>query len=201
KCAELGFVRRADEAGRYAATLKAWEIGMRIMSRDPLRRTAQPFLRALHAETGLNVFLAVLDGDDVLYLDKVEANTISHVSAQPGMRLPAFLISSGRAMLAWHKPEMVGARVASHPRTAGLDRDDLSADLTLTRERGWAMTVDGSREGVISLAVPVFLADLPVAAVAMSGPKAELDQKRREALLPALLNAAARISEALAHIG
>ncbi|RVD33719.1 IclR family transcriptional regulator [Mesorhizobium sp. M4A.F.Ca.ET.020.02.1.1] len=197
----LGYVRRADDAGRYVATLKTWEIGMRIMRRDPLRRTAQPFLRALHAEVGLNVFLSVLEGGDVLYIDKVEAETISHVSAQPGMRLPAFLVSSGHAMLAWHEPSTVAARVQVHPRADGLDMTALGADLFLTRERGFAMTVDGSRQGVVSLSAPILVDGYPIAAVAISGPKNEVTEARRQVLVSALRNAAARISETLSDLG
>lgn len=193
--ADLGYVRRADETGRFVPTLKSWEIGMRIMARDPLRRIAQPHLRSLHEAVGLNVYLSVLDGMDVLYLDKVESDTLSHVSAQVGTRLPAFLVASGHVMLAHGD---IGAEVAqamTHPRGEGIDPYELARQLQHAAEQGWSRTIAGSRPGVVSLAAPIRdSGSRVIAAVAISGAEKEMAAASEDAILTQILDRAWRIS-------
>lgn len=69
---ETGYAQRHGELRRYSATLKTWEVGANVISRNFLRRASLPFLRVLHQETRETVYLAVLDGTDVLYLEKIE---------------------------------------------------------------------------------------------------------------------------------
>jgi DNA-binding IclR family transcriptional regulator len=196
--ADMGYLRRADETGRYEPTLKSWEIGMRIMARNPLRRVAQPALRALHAATGFNVYLAMLDGADILYLDKVETEIRSHVSAQPGMRLPAFLVASGHAILASQPDDVAIDMLAGHPRASETTQDALAAALDRARDTGWAMTLSGSRPGVTSIAASIAPPGEPaLAAIALSAPTGELPAARHEDIARQVMMHAMSIADLL----
>lgn len=192
--ADLGYVRRADDTGRFVPTLKSWEIGMRIMARDPLRRIAQPHLRSLQGAIGLNVYLSVLDGMEVLYLDKVESDPLSHISAQPGTRLPAFLVASGHAMLALGDIESQVAEVMAHSCGIEIDPDHLTNALRQAADRGWAKTIAGSRPGVVSLAAPINDAGgQAIAAIAVSGAEKEIEAVSETRIVREILDRAWRI--------
>lgn len=197
---DMGYLRRADETGRYEPTLKSWEIGMRIMGRNPLRRVAQPFLRSLHEATGFNTYLSILDGLEILYLDKVESETQSQISAQPGTRLPAFLVASGHAILASTSNQAVLEGIAGHPRASEMDRETLISSLEHARETGWAMTISGSRPGVTSIAAAVrgFSGGV-AAAIAVSAPSRKLDYHSCEIIAHRVLDKALKISDAVRY--
>lgn len=77
-----------------------------------IRAVAAPLLHELTMKTGMVVHLAVLDGTEVYYLDKVGGRFASAVPSRVGGRAPAQSTALGKAMLAWLEPERVDARFA-----------------------------------------------------------------------------------------
>ena len=127
------------------------------------------------------VLLSVLDGDDVVYLSARNGTRPLGLAFTPGMRLPAHLAATGRAMLAF---QLAGApqRLRPTSRLAALtprsvtEPAALSAELALTRQRGYSVDDEGVRLGVYCLAAPVLdAAGRPVAAVGVCLNKATLD--------------------------
>ena len=196
----LGYAGKDPESGRYVATLRGWEFGARVLGRLAPRRVAQPYLRSLHGETGKNVFLSMIDGGDILYVEKVEAVASTLVSAQPGDRLPAVLVASGHVLLAHLDldADALADLLAAHPSGTTPDGASMRADLARVRLRGWSCTRDGSRPGVTSIAAPVWDAGtVPVAAIAVSGPNAELPEARHQAVADSVMRITASLSAAL----
>ena len=78
---------------------------------EEIRVAAAPRLHELQIKTGMVVHLAVLDGSDVYYLDKVGGRFAAAVPSRVGGRVPAHSTALGKAMLAWLEPEQVDERV------------------------------------------------------------------------------------------
>lgn len=192
---ELGYVRQ-DSSGRYAATLRAWEIGARTASQLPIKRVAAGFLHGLHRAIGETVSLTLLSGTDVLYLDKIIAPRPVRFRTSVGSRAPAVLTASGKAILSQRPDGLDLAR-----RTAGhhqLDIAAVEAELNEARRRGYALS--GYSPGVTSIGVAVAAGGAAAeAGLSVSAPSERLTGQARERVIEALLEAGARMSEALAR--
>lgn len=70
---ELGYVRRNPADSTYELTPRIWELGNHVIRRMDFVRMAQPAMAKLAETTGETVHLSMLDGTDVVYLDKIES--------------------------------------------------------------------------------------------------------------------------------
>ncbi|GII80952.1 hypothetical protein Sru01_59340 [Sphaerisporangium rufum] len=156
-----------DGDGRYHVGLRLWELGM--LSPGRLPEVARPWLQELFGATGENVHLAVRDGTEVLYVEKVYGRRAVPILSRVGARLPMHPTGVGKAILAW---EPAGFRAAYLARP--LERPTphtitepgrLARELDAVRVQGCAFTYEEMTLGSCSAAVPVLVAGRPVAAV------------------------------------
>jgi DNA-binding IclR family transcriptional regulator len=161
-------IRDAD--GRYAVGGRIWDIGLLAPVRSDLREVAAPFLQDLHAATRATVHLAIRDGDEVLYLDRLSGSTSVPVVSRVGSRLPMHATGVGKVLLAHAPPDVVERVLADlRPVTAytitapGL----LARQLAEVRGRGFATTREEMSLGACSIAVPIALGADVVASVAV----------------------------------
>ncbi len=170
-----GFVAHLPDEHRYGLGVAAFEVGTGFTRQEPLARLARRPLAELVDRTGHGAHLAVLHGRDVLYVIEERAPGRPPLVTDVGVRLPAHLTASGRAILAALPPSQV---LALHPdRGAFVDRHgrgptslgDLRTILSETRQRGYA-TEDGEvTPGLRSVAAPVLDHNHhPVAGVAVT---------------------------------
>jgi DNA-binding IclR family transcriptional regulator len=142
-----GFLLHSPENQAYELSPLLADIGSSVLAAGALGRMAKPILERLVAETKLPVVahLGVLHHSDVVYASKVSAPRAPSVVTSIGVRLPAHLTATGRAMLAELSRDQVRAvypsaeslvrRTAAGPTTIG----QLNAMLQDTRSRGWAV--------------------------------------------------------------
>jgi IclR family acetate operon transcriptional repressor len=188
----LGYAAQ-DDSARYGATLKAWELGAGVVADLPIRGAAAGFLQGLHRATGETVSLTVLSGDDVIYLEKLVAPRPVRFLTRVGSRVPAALTAGGKAMRP-DAEEVVARTAARRP----LDVPAVLAELEEVRRRGYA--VSGYSPGVTSLGAAVAAGGAHAqAALSVSAPADRLTARKREAVVEALLEARARMAEALDH--
>jgi DNA-binding IclR family transcriptional regulator len=95
-----GFVTHLPEERRYGLGVAAFEIGTAYSRQEPLQRLARPVMSLLVDTVGQSAHLAVLHGREVLYLVEDRAPGRPPLVTDVGVRLPAQLAASGRAMLA-----------------------------------------------------------------------------------------------------
>jgi DNA-binding IclR family transcriptional regulator len=95
-----GFVVHLPEERRYGLGVAAFEIGSAYSRQEPLQRLARPLMARLVDEVHQSAHLAVLHGREVLYVVEERARGRSPLVTDVGVRLPAQLAASGRAMLA-----------------------------------------------------------------------------------------------------
>ena len=143
-----GFVIHLADEQTFGLGLAAFEVGSGYTRQAPLQRIARRPLAALVERTDQSAHLAVLHGRDVLYVLEERARGRPSLVTDVGVRLPAHLTASGRALLAALPASQV--RALYPDRTAFIDRHGkgpasltaLRAALVETRQRGYA-TEDG----------------------------------------------------------
>jgi DNA-binding IclR family transcriptional regulator len=160
--ATAGFVTHLPEERRYGLGLAAFELGSAYLRHDPLERLARPVLRALIIRTGHTAHLGVLHGRETLYLLREQPpHPHATVVTDVGVRLPAQLPASGRAMLGLLPAAQVRAlfpgRDSFVNRTGRGPRHlpDLRRLLAAGRRRGWAVEDGYVTAGFASVAAPV----------------------------------------------
>lgn len=170
-----GFVTHLEDDHRYGLGLAAFEVGSGYSRQAPLQRLARRPLAGLVDDLGESAHLATLHGADVVYVLEERAPGRPSLVTDVGVRLPAHLTASGRAILAHLSRAQVRAlfpadeSFVSRTGTGPASLTALTSLLAGTRQRGWA-TEDGDvTPGFASIAVPVLdAAAHPVAAVAVT---------------------------------
>ena len=198
----MGYLRRSAE-GHFS-------IGPRVMNLADAfiadTSVAQEFA-ALWAGRGPapdeTVVLAILSGPDVVYIATRPGARPLGLSFNIGMRLPACLAASGKAMLA-HRPQaevraLLAARSAKPMTARGVPSvDALLAELAEVRERGYSIDDEGVREGVHCIGAPVFdAAGSVVAGIGMCLQKSQRQPDRSEAQREHVVDVAARLTRRL----
>lgn len=198
--ADLGLVERGD-CGGYRLGLTLFELGQRVPYRR-LREQALPYLEEMYEATHENVHLAVVEGTDSLFLDKLTGHRSMRIPTQPGARLPAYCTATGKALLAYGPERGLGAVLDQGlrrrtPRTIVLPRL-LQEDLVRTRARGYAVNWEEAEVGVSAIAAPVFgpSGAHPVAAISVTGATRGLLLDR---IAPVVCAAARALSHQLAR--
>lgn len=135
----------------YELGMRLIELGSIALAQDRVHRAAVPVLHELHRMTGCVVHLAVLDGTDIVYLDKIGGRLAGTVPTRVGGRRPARSTAVGKALLA--------AAAAPH-----------DAALTRVRELGFAVEKEESVPGFGCVAAPIGPDDDPIAALSVCGP-------------------------------
>ncbi|MBG6238843.1 DNA-binding IclR family transcriptional regulator [Mycetocola sp. CAN_C7] len=97
---DRGFVVHLPEARRFGLGVAAFELSGGFARQQPLSRLGHPLLADLVDRVGESAHLAVMHGRDVLYIVEERAPRRPHLVTDVGVRLPAHLTASGRAMLA-----------------------------------------------------------------------------------------------------
>jgi DNA-binding IclR family transcriptional regulator len=196
-----GFVVHLADDRRYGLGVSAYELGTGYVRQAPLQRLARVPLSALTDQTGHSSHLAVMHGREVLYVIEERAPGRAPLVTDVGVRLPAQLTASGRAMLAALPAASVRALFPG-PASFVLRTDhgpgslrELRTLLTGVRARGYA-TEDGDvTPGLSSVAAAVLdHAGYPEAGVAVTFPAAEVDEDEAARIAARVVAAAAEIS-------
>ncbi|MEZ5803979.1 MAG: IclR family transcriptional regulator [Rhizobiaceae bacterium] len=194
---ECGYVRRNPDARTYRASLRLWELGIRVYSRLDLRSYASRHLRELAEATEETTHLSVFDGEGVLYLDKVDGIHAVRTYVNIGDRAPAYCSSTGKAMLAY-LPEETIRRVSSNLKrfTDNTVRSaaQLRAQLELIRQRGYSETSGEYRAGVLGFSTAIRSPSGEViGAIGVAGPEERMRQRDVNETIAAVLRAGRRV--------
>jgi IclR family pca regulon transcriptional regulator len=155
---EMGYVRSVE--GRFQLTPKVIGLGMSYVSALGLWDIARPHLESLVRRTGESSSMAQLDGSDIVYVARVSVPKIISLRVEIGTRFPAAQTSQGKVLLADLGSDALDAILAEPSRSGlpayiGRTREQLHAELTQIRARGWALADEELAPGVRSVAVPV----------------------------------------------
>ena len=162
--AALDYLQQDPASRKYRLGLRVLDLGFSAISSMELRTLAAPHLQELSDEVGHTSNMAVLDGSDIVYVERCRTSRHGQreidLNLHIGSRLPAYCTSMGKALLAFMPAEERDAVLASTnfsrrgPNTR-TSRQALLKDLERVRESGIAVNDQELAYGLRSIAVPV----------------------------------------------
>jgi IclR family acetate operon transcriptional repressor len=197
-----GYVRQ-EASRRYALGSRLIRLGE--TSSRMLGTWLRPFLAQLVRETGETANLAMLDGDEVVYIAQVPSPHSMRMFTEPGRRVRPHCTAVGKALLAQLPPEQARTLLGrdglpAYTPTTITDPDLLLAHLAVIRKQGYALDEGEQEVGVRCFAVAV--PDAPGSlAISTSGPQARMTDDAAARIVPALKHAALQVSATIATEG
>jgi DNA-binding IclR family transcriptional regulator len=189
---------RRTAAGEYVIGRRLWDLGLLAPVQTGLRDVAAPFLQDLYGATMATVHLAVRDGTQVLYLDRLAGHASVPVVSRVGARLPLHATGVGKVLLAYAPAEVrqavLGGPLTRFTAYTVVAAGRLDEELRRVPRDGYATTAEEMTLGACSVGVPVFAGGVVVAALGLVLP----DLRGRARLLPAMRVAARGIGRSLA---
>jgi len=199
---EAGMLEADVRNGTYHLSVTLFELGGVMLNRLGLTAKAYPSMAWLTESTGLSCNLGILNGQDVVYIDKIEAGTHLQLSARPGRRLPAYRTALGRAILSELPDEAVDRileRATLRPTTPFTitSADRIREQLQSIRRRGFSVDMQENTVGIIGLGAAIMDdRDCAFAGISMGGPASMFDPARIETLGASIRSSALQISKA-----
>ena len=147
------------ENGQYSLGMKLWELGVQTPTARNLRTIALPYLEDLYETTREHVHLAILDGRDALYLEKLSGHHAVRLISRVGARLPLHSTGVGLVLLAYAPTDVVQQYLATRlqrflPHTV-TEPDAVRKRLAEIRLTGIARLSEEMTAGSSSLAAPI----------------------------------------------
>ena len=200
---ERDFVRQADDSS-YELTFRLLNLGESVLRRTEVHHVARPFLQELASETGETVTLAILEGDEVIYLDRVLGSAPFKTAYSIGSRAKAHTTALGKAIMAFAPDSVVdrclkGELKQNTPYTH-TNPHHIRTQLRDISRRRYAVDDQENVLGVRCIGAPVFdRKNNVVAAISMSGLAVHITDVRLRELVNPLRHTAAAISERLGY--
>jgi IclR family acetate operon transcriptional repressor len=202
---ELEYLEADHVTGRVRLGARLVELGVQAMSSTDLHKAAPQFLSGLAARSGETIFLAVPDGDAMVYVAKDRGANAVTLHCQLGTRRPQHASSLGKAWLsaltAGERTDRVSRMRLDRltPNTI-VDRTQLLDELERTSRRGWAIDNIENEPDVGCVAAPIRdRTGQPIAAMSIAGPAGRV-LLRMDELGPLVADAATTLSRRLGHL-
>lgn len=197
---EERLLERGPVPGSYRLGLALFDLGASVSPHLDLHEAALPVMATLRASTGETVQLAVLDGLESVYIDRLESPHTVRIFSRVGTRLPATTTSTGKVLLAGLPRAELDERLRAWtpirvtPHTI-VDAGTLRARLDEVAGRGWAENREESRVGVVSVGAPVRDArGTVVAALSVAAPTDRAGPAALRRIRAAVIESAALVS-------
>lgn len=201
---ELGYVQ--SDGKLFWLAPKILELGYAYLASQPIVDTVQPYIEQVSSNTGESCSVSVLDDFDVIYIARYLTHHIMSVTLNVGTRLPAYVTSMGRVMLA-HKSDdeveyiLSNTQIKKFTEKTTVDRTALKAILKQVRKDGFAIVSEELELGLISIAAPIMnQRGQVVAAINVSSQSARVSHDDlKKNVLPHLIKAAEEIKNVLPY--
>ncbi|GAB7386626.1 DNA-binding transcriptional repressor XynR [Bacillaceae bacterium] len=203
--AHHGYITQNADNGRYRLGYKFLERGQIFLQSIDLRELVHPYLVKIADEYGESSHLAILDGDEAVYVDKAEGKQAIRMYSRVGKRAPIHCTALGKVLAAWQSPErleQLADRQAYTPYTPNTitNKEEFLRELQKVRENGYALDNEEMELGLRGIAVPIFNhLNQVVAAVSVAGPVSRLDKERSIEIAKELKEKARKISQSISY--
>ena len=193
-------IQQNSETGKYRLGIKLFKLGHQAVAQLNLREICRPFLTRIMNQTKETVHLAVLEDNQVLYLDKVEGPHALRMPSRVGRHIPTYCTSLGKAMLSCLNDEDVRNILRDkemRPYTANTVKrlDHLLTELRVIRRRGYAVDNEEIEIGLRCVGAPIRdHTGAMVGAISTAAPSARLSAQQIPRVGKLVMTAAEEIS-------
>jgi IclR family KDG regulon transcriptional repressor len=204
--AENGYLDQNSETRKYRLGFKLAERANIFLSQFDLREIAYPYLQSLRNEFNESTNLAILDGRDVVYIERLLGFNMLGMNSEIGKREKAHSTALGKAIIAYMPEEEIYRFVeqcnfeAVTPHTI-VDPKDFILELKATRARGFAIDDEENELGGRCVAAPVFdYRRVPVGAISISVPLQRFPKSRTPDFGKKVKLATSKVSQKLGFV-
>lgn len=195
-----GFVAADEGSRRYGLGLRLFELGQQVSHARGFAGVALPVMQQVTQLTREPTLLAVLDGQQQLYVHYVEGPQQVQITGEPGRRGPLHCTSMGKCLVAFQATEPAERMVAELPlprltEHTITDRRRFAEEIQAVRQRGFAVADEEHELGIRAVGIPVRGPDgIAIAAISTAAPayRMRLDDLRE--FVPALTDAARQLA-------
>jgi IclR family pca regulon transcriptional regulator len=203
----LGYVIPDGISNKYMLGPKVLDLGFTVLSSLDLRDVAAPYLRSLSESSGETVNLAILDGWQLVYVERLKTHQIININLHIGSRLELYNTSMGKVLAAFQSEEWLSKylqylqhmpNAKTHIREGGKFFRKILEDV---RDKGYAVNNEELAPGLRSVAAPVKNRQGVVVGavnIAVSSGLFSMERLKKE-LIPPLLETTRAISAALGY--
>jgi DNA-binding IclR family transcriptional regulator len=202
--AERGYIEKVPGRSVYKIGLKLVEISSVYLNSVELKTEAAPFLRELTARLGQPTHLAILDGTDAVYIEKVDMLNSIRLYSQIGRRIPVYCSALGKCLLSGlhgTEAEEILKKCSFEKFTAKtLDKAEVLRQIRAVPADGFAIDDEEHDEGIRCIAAPVFdYRGKVIAAVSVAGPAASIAPGKDRETAGLVREAALNISKRMGY--
>lgn len=171
-----GFVEQDKTTNKYKVSLKLYELGARRIENLDILKISKPYTQKLMEELNEVVHLVIRDRNEIVYIDKVEADNTIRMASTIGRRAELYCTSVGKAILAFLDDKEVeeiwnNSKIQRLTENTIVDFELLKKELKKVKEQGYAEDDEENELGVRCIGAPVFNHSGEVeGAISVSGP-------------------------------
>ena len=200
----IDLIEKEPDRKAYRIAPNVLRLGYGVFKSSELWNTAHPHLVRASQKYGETFNLAILEKDQILYIDRVKTQSILTINLEIGSKLPAYCTSMGRVLLAWLPKREARRRLQLNPREKHtgrtvIDIDELQSILDAVRRQGFAVNDGELAQELYSAAAPILNREGKVVAalnMAVNAARHGHDYLQ-QVMVPAVLHCAQRISSAM----
>lgn len=202
---DRGYLIKTDD-GRYRIGLKYIEVASCFITGLELQTEARPYVAETASHLGLTAYLGILDGDKVVYIEKMDGISSMRMFLNIGQKVSAYCSSLGKCLLSnFSKVEIDDIMkdcsfIKFTPNTIS-SLEELHREIAKVRSRGWAMDDEEYEKGHRCIGAPIYdyRGDI-IAAISASGDKHVLTDDRIEEVAGYVVKTAKEISKTMGYI-
>lgn len=200
-----GFVEQDLTTNKYKISLKLYELGAKRIAELDILKVSKPYTKRLMKELNEVVHLVIRDHNDIVYIDKVEADNTIRMVSTIGRRSPLYCTSVGKAILAFLDEEEVekiwkNSNIQSLTKNTIIDYEVFKKELNKVKEQGYAEDDEENELGVRCIGAPVFNYKNEVeGAISISGPTIRVTKDKVDKIALKVKKYAGLISKELGY--
>ncbi|HEX2967001.1 MAG TPA: IclR family transcriptional regulator [Syntrophorhabdaceae bacterium] len=203
---DFGFLSYDVQNGMYSLGLKLVELGSVVLANLSLRTVVSPYLTQLQLKINKTVFLGILQGDELVYIDKKEdPKNIMIFASNIGTRRPLYFGMFGQLLMAYLPEPEVNRILMAKPLTAFTrksitDEDAFRERLRTIRKNGFAVDEGEAIDGVSGFAAPIRdFSGKVIATVGVGFISSSEDEEGKQSILKDVINTGLEISHRLGY--
>ena len=159
--AKLGFMIKDETTKTFHLTSKTLRLGGWVIESMGIKDRLMPHMKAIRNDLDVTTHCAVLEGKELVAIDRILSSDLVNLDLSPGSRLPVHATSLGKAILAFmdiFEQKKIAGKIDFKPFTPRTITNVQSflADLKTTKSRGYAISNEEVAIGLKTLAIPIF---------------------------------------------
>jgi len=199
---QMDYLRYEEHSKHYYLGVRVLSLGFALLEGMELREIARPYMEKLSHECNKTVNLAVLDRDEMVYVERISVRSIRSYNISVGTRMPLWNSAIGRAVLAHLETPIIAQMMKKAKKDGVFTENERRFMKTLADERqnGFAVSNQEQRTGILAIAVPLFSSKGVTGAINLVAEVEDMsfDVLKRD-YAPKLMKVGNQMSEALGY--